>query len=183
MHSHFFKYLPEETHSFNSTCRLEHRYILTYLIDSGKKAIICFMLSYLYKLPGWQYNLQVRWLLNRFYKMKLDRLSKMALRVKSERLKGQQAMVKKQVKRQEQHIAIDGLEIVWKRSQLPMFVLSKLFQRLSDTNFEIWLFTLPFIKGRFFFLSFSKSYIRILRAENAIHFVFDCFVALTVSAT
>ena len=44
--------------------------------------------------------------------MKLDRLSKMAVRVKSERLKGQLPMVKEQVKRQEQRIAIDGLEIV-----------------------------------------------------------------------
>lgn len=36
----------------------------------------------------------------------------MALRVKSERLKGQLPMVKEQVKRQEQRIAIDGLGIV-----------------------------------------------------------------------
>ena len=36
----------------------------------------------------------------------------MALRVKSERLKGQLDMFKEQVKRQEQHIAVDGLETV-----------------------------------------------------------------------
>lgn len=109
----------------------------------------------------------------------------MTLRVKSARLKDQLAMVKEQVKRQEQHIAIDGLETendlnseclsFPNFSNIYLILILKLDYLLCPLSATIFIWI--------FFLYFSKSYIIRLRAENALHFVFDCFMALTVSTT
>lgn len=85
-------------------------------------------------------------------------------------------MVKKEVKRQEQHIPIYTL----KNDLTPQMFLFSEFLYLSLTVILKldYLLCSSSIAIFFYFLIFSKSYIRTLRAENAAHLVFDHLMAL-----